>query len=980
MLCTAGSVTFTMCVRTARPFRSIRKLMITKAIYRFGPTCLVVLLGLLLNNTFEYEEVLSTHRNYHFFDSDIRVIERRKMSAAGFPWRHHIEYRYASTAGPSIWDFSRAAYNSAFWILLAGLTYWYTGPLKRSENNETSSSKRQQFRIADIFIALTLIASVLGYYSRARSRYGESKALIKAIQLKGGLVGETLFMPTIPSLIPWDYYVYLLEPWTRISSVSIDNPPQDLVDRVVQLPTLEVLRLAGSTYKLDSLAPLTERPCLRQLQIAGRELDEPTLRMISRLKTLESLHLLRTNITADGLAMLGEMPNLQCVGLIHTDVDLSTPRIDPWMKRVRALLLPRPPKGVPGKINLDNWPELVDLCVMEYDELRNEETVSLQLSNLPKLEKVSLDSLQRFDLTFEHLPKLTALKSNKYRVENRSEPNGLLSEGVWVNRVRLSDIPLLYFATLFVRDFDSMQVDSCPNFNCSVDIRGARLAPKVTNANNKGAGIPNVALPVWQNTFATTFTGFGATFAAIGESNGIRHLDLQHIPLTGKNLESISHCKSLERIDLEQGFFKIEDLHPLSELPNLREIKIGGTLLLPDIRRQLSANQEIVEAIDSSSSLSAITDILPQINSVTGQYSTVSPIRIVGHKNLQTFLSGFWQHCSEVELSDNPQLEDIVVLGETVNSLTIRNTPKIKWIIVPDKWPKRGIVADCLRLQRFGGGGIELGDEILRGIIGSKNMTALTLAHTSISPNEFKTLGELTKLQALCVSGSHVDDESIQHWKEIKQLKYLFLEGTDITDKSLAWVAKQEQLEWLSISGSVLKQASAPELQFLPRLKSLSIHGPDLSANSLHNLPSLTKLSELRIHGIRINTKLADAICKSVPAELKSLSLRDCVVDLNAITTLENGLPSGTAIAINFRKWHLEVYGALNANRKIAIDDLSRAFRYSGSSIYSTGAFEKQKSIPYFYLDESNLTESLGIGLLNPELFVDGLKGSELAK
>lgn len=112
-------------------------------------------------------------------------------------------------------------------------------------------------------------------------------------------------------------------------------------------------------------------------------------------------------------------------------------------------------------LRLDGWPELVHLSCFEYDELLNNEVVELTLKHLPKLESVELDTLQKFDIDFEDLPKLSKIALSLFQWDQRTSSNQIVLSFLWVGKLRMRGVLKLEKLTIFPVDTESIDIGDC---------------------------------------------------------------------------------------------------------------------------------------------------------------------------------------------------------------------------------------------------------------------------------------------------------------------------------------------------------------------------------------------------------------------------------------------------------------------------------------------------------------------------------------
>jgi len=315
--------------------------------------------------------------------------------------------------------------------------------------------KRRSLQLADIFVATALIAGVFGFWQLVRNRGDLDKKLAMAISNDGGGAKRSAFLPWIAREL---LLVGGHSPYLRTSEVRLVNPDDALLAKVVALPYLRTLYIAGGNYDFRTLNRLSTNPFFNELAIVGRPLNADAIAAIRSLQALRKLNLMRTNITSAGLAAI-EQPRLIELNLVYTDVQLSELGTPAFSKTMRKLSLPHPHKGGGDMLRLEDWPELIELSCYEYDELMNREPVGLTLKNLPKLTSIELDGLQMFDIDFESLPSLSKFEPTYFQWEQRTTPKQIVPSFVWAGKLRIKDVPKLKELSIFAADTQSIAID-----------------------------------------------------------------------------------------------------------------------------------------------------------------------------------------------------------------------------------------------------------------------------------------------------------------------------------------------------------------------------------------------------------------------------------------------------------------------------------------------------------------------------------------
>ena len=523
---------------------------------------------------YSYEEHWQGDRRHCFVDNEIIGTDPVTFSAAGWPWCFYQHFQCVGSESWFAWDSWRLLGNIVFWSAIAIFAVVLRKQKAKSRAKRESLGPDaannlaiRQWSLADLLVLFALVASGLGFFARVKARYAESQTLVQEIKRAGGTVSEGYYLPSILSLLSNDIHSELLKPLNRIVQVSLDNPSKSLLQKVVALPRLKSLRISGCGEHLSELQPLRQNPRLSDLRISGCKLDDKTVELLSSLKSLQSLNLMHTNITAAGMAALGRMPRLRFVHLGHTDVELANDTLEEWMKSVRCLQLPRPKMGGSAAFKLTSWPELQEVRCFEYEELINSTPVHLSVINMPKLQSIALERLQRFDLKLADLPQLREIATRDTQVSERSLEKSVIPSAIWVRKANMIALGSLNLAKFFVRDFSGLQIEKCPNLECEVVW--------------EQASEQRWYAPWSDSEIQTMVTG-------IGNSTGITNFKLSGLPLGRLDLTPIRNCSTIKRLEVDRGT-PAKQMEQLSPLPSLRELRIPQLFYNQGLRADIAS-------------------------------------------------------------------------------------------------------------------------------------------------------------------------------------------------------------------------------------------------------------------------------------------------------------------------------------------------------------------------------------------------------
>jgi hypothetical protein len=886
---------------------------LSQKIKRFLPTLLVALMAIACNWLWPIDVTIIDQSNRFPFDQSEISVDDRTQSTAGWPWTYRSVFRYSdanrvglpSELSDEVFDGIRLVGNILFWTALLFFTFWYTGPKRVADENGQPTVVPRRLGLGDLLILITLIAFALGYYNWSRKTHEEQEALRVEIERSAGWVDITRSIPWPIQRIAEGRFDDWLVSWNRISGVTIDNPKKELLEKIVALPHLEVLRLAGDRYPLEGLKPLERRYALRELRISGRTLDDETVRLVGRLKSLQNINLMRTNIHRSGLEAWGSMPRLRLLNLIHTDVAIDGDQRVPALANLYALLLPHPPREKTLTHRIAGLPDLQQLTCMEYDERMNNEPIRLIVEDCSALRKITLDTAQKLDLELRRLPVLESVQNDSFLIGERVHRRSIVPNGVWVRRAVFQDLPALTKMPLFIRNLEEISVSNCKSSAMSLsslgdvfsiekrgivpvsdliknridyDLVRARIASE-DSEDDEGSWL----IPSSNDT--------QQMIDALANFPDLDRLSLRYRHLSKVDLSVLSKYQSLKTIDLAWAKITKKQLGALALVPSLEKLRF---LSLEDINRSEDPNMSFFaysmfrsrdergRSPDQMIDMNDVLTVLPNLRVLDGDSLVGQKIELEGHQHIESLTGGDWTLSSEVALKNNPKLRDTIVVGPALERLQIRSTPELRGIVMSSPWPRDGVVEDCSQLQSLAVGGRTLQDNSWRSLGDLGSLQSLTVAHSALSAEELQRIGQAKKLRALGVSGSAVDDTVVKAWGSIRDLEMLDLREIQITADSLEWIRSQSSLKYLAIDLPVLQGASRDTLEFLNRLQRLTLRGGTLDAVDLKQWPSMPSLREWRLEQVEVTADGAAALSEREIGTLQFFDLDRCTIDLES--------------------------------------------------------------------------------------------------
>ena len=724
-----------------------------------------------------------------------------------------------------------------------------------------SKPKRRSLQLADIFVVTALIAGVFGFWQTLRKRGELDKKLATEVTNKGGGAKRSAMLPWIArELLRVGGHAACL----RTTEVRLVNPDDALLAKVVALPYLRTLNIAGGNYDFRTLNHLSTNPLLTEIGIVGRPLNADAIAAIRSMQSLRKLNLMRTNITAAGVAAIGQ-PRLLELNLVHTDVQLSELGSPAFAKTLKKLSLPHPRKGGGDSLRLEDWPELVELACYEYDELLNREPVALTLKNLPKLTTVELDGLQMFDVDFEQLPSLSKLEPTFLQWEQRTTPQQVVPSFVWAGKLRIKNVPNLKELSIFCADTQSIDIDQeSMTFGLCVFNKGAG------RSDRSGMGIFIM----------------GASPLDYSEPGYLTHAD---VPLATRQkwIDDIAKCHGLQSVDLELVPLKGVKLNSLVANKSIRQLKLGKSGVASSQLSELKGMDQLEELslvaipVDGRA-IEWLAKTLPNLRKITCEPSAVQRLRLEHIPNLESIFekpkdanqNGYQFQLDALRIVDAPRLKDHFETHVPLQFLHIESAPALAGLSFQEPLPVSAVIKGVRDLKFFAAGGPTCTDSIVNEVLNCSGLRRLTLAFTDLLPATIQRIVELRELEYLVLTGTKIDDQFLASLAGLEKLRTLRLDHTTISKASISTLSKLKNLEVLDLGE--LRLTSEEVTQLLPslaKLKRLTLVGAELTADNMRQITKLSSLQSLDLSSCELSDELLNAFAESAPQQLAVIQL-----------------------------------------------------------------------------------------------------------
>ncbi|TWT79329.1 hypothetical protein CA13_07280 [Planctomycetes bacterium CA13] len=734
-------------------------------------------------------------------------------------------------------------------VVLAG-AYWRRAP-----------GKTRQLSIRDLLFLTFLAALPLGLWQISASQKDKHIQLASRLATQGYVMAEGRIPLVLAKLLPESVTGVSV----RIYQVHLNKPSDSIVEEALAIQNLECLRLGGDTYSLEQLQRMRTMPQLMDIRIGGRMIDDQLLHTIASMPQVRELSFIRTNIDTAGLELLGDLPNLICLSLADTLVRMEdlAPTY-PWSANLFSLELPRPRPGNSDSLALTDWPHLRELTIRSCSHLMNDSPVKLELQNLPELQHLTLDSMQAFELSIVNAPELTHLCHDNIYFRSRVSRFQTGPEAAWLTKLHIDNAPKLVEARAYGPTLEEVYYRGTPQLAFRADRNQCYFSGVINEIEVKS---PDV-VQKWVN--------------GLGKSEGPSEVDLQELPLRDVDLSPLKGNSLIKSLDLTGSSMSDATMESIFDLAALKQLRLGRGQFDKDVLGDLS--QKLPELEHLSTGRLADYQLTLHDHEHLRELRNNAP-----HLTEYTFAvpEDTWV-CRNVDLSNLKLLEGTLKFMHPLQSLNVRNLPKLTELIAM-RTVFNATLEGLSGLQTIGVGGPSITDEDVRWIDQCTTLTHVALPYTSLTDVGLKPLAKSESLVHLSIPGTKVTDKVITTLNP-SHLMRVNLRDTNVTAASIRHILQSPELETFVFSAAGL---TADDLSTRIKSRSLAIlsipHVKLTPAQLSALLKKTPHIIELDFIGVDIDLEMADTILKA--ANLKRLRVSDGKIDGIGVLKLAKHFP-----------------------------------------------------------------------------------------
>lgn len=209
---------------------------------------------------------------------------------------------------------------------------------------------------------------------------------------------------------------------------------------------------------------------------------------------------------------------------------------------------------------------------------------------------------------------------------------------------------------------------------------------------------------------------------------------------------------------------------------------------------------------------------------------------------------------------------------------------------------------------------------------GLDQITEINAEGSLITGIAFTSIGKLTNLQQLRLSGTRVDNDTCQKIAQISSLEVLVLTGTPVSDVGVAAISNMQNLKHLELTRCHLGNNGYAAIGQLPSLKYLALEQTGMSNDQLNLVCNAKTITSLKISQNNLNDYGLVALKKLGSLESLELSLTSITGEGLKFAQKSGGLKTLTALglyACPLSADGVKVIGSLKSMERLNIGEVA---------------------------------------------------------
>lgn len=800
----------------------------------------IIVLGLL---NWPYQYVAKAHRyiqspSLSEYSFQTFMFPNYEVMQGGFPFTYISRQEDDLPSQPRVWSATLLAAN----ILIATLTTFLLAYITRRHRQRwerflkySASSRRRSLAYRAIATG-SAVAVTITAVSIVMIKDAADRKLAARLATRGAVHCYALVPRPLSRIFP----AFVLDRFARPRGVMTFDRSEKDISEIIHIPTLTSFACYGRPLTFAEVEVLRVHPQFNHLHLRSVEIEPRILESITKINGLRSLELIQCSGLGRGLPGVEQLDRLVTIDVSNSDIRLSALPSGGWPRNLKHLHLSRPRRGC-DSLRLRSIPSLVVLNIRRTDDSFNPDVVDVVLADMPRLEFIGIESLQKFSMRIDSAARLHSIGSSDPDIGLRVRSNQLVPTSMWFESLRLRDLPSLRHLALDGLDLEELSLQKLPNLSHLVIGRygysgGMTLRPFDEAAKSR----------------------LQAIIRALGDCEGPANIDLSSLPLADIDLRPLEKNHRIRTLRLRDCDIQSSQLPSLSRLVGLSKLDLRGCPISDkEACGLLGAGLPLKELLVSSNQFECI-EVLKQ-------------------PKLQAFMSTDSRRAKKVHISECPQLESELVLGDSVEQLRIRNGHSLLGLSVDGPLPVGTELHGLRSLRFFAVGGARANDDLCCHLWQCTDLDHLTVAYGQLSEAALRKIGRLSKLTILALPGSTVDDEIVlRYWSGLRLLSDVDLSETEITGRSMQALIQRENLQKLVVNHCKLAAKDLRELVNIGQLIELEVAGIGLEADTLMGCLRRGMLDRLNLSYSILDDAQLQILSGPAANSLVFLGLRGC--------------------------------------------------------------------------------------------------------
>ncbi|TWT50732.1 hypothetical protein Pla22_34750 [Rubripirellula amarantea] len=779
---------------------------------------------------------------------------------AGWPFRYSVYYNediqlfgknenFANGAY-RVWSLPKLLANLSLFVLVAAFLFVIVQI--RERRIFRSSRPRATRAFFDFAFAASIIAVpalVLGNFYWVRQTHVQTMlSLSEKCSMEESVWVPRAFARHVPS--------YIRPMFSRLRRIRAYRLPDEELRIVSQVKTLTDFESIDGKFDGELLSRFRDHTHLNSVRLTRHVLDSDDLQRIASLPYLRKLSLNRSGFTDEAFSQLNSCQGITHLDVAETPLTLSTINNPGWSQSVETLYLPRPRSGKADSLKISGWPRLSKIFVSRRQRVSNEQVLELDFRDLPSLQSIRLDRLQKHSLTLINLPVLREIEDapemeSAMAMSSFSE-NQWLAGSLWVVSVNLDGLPSLKSLDLHVSDLEKISLGDLSNLQ---DLALGAYQMSSQQGLRKADADPEVCQ---------------AIITMLSEGTGPTSVYFNSLPLGDLDLSSLSQNKRIRSLSISESGISFEQVKSLDQMDELTSLFIAGCSLADD-------------------GVAWILDHFPKLKHLNVECGLLKRLDIASQNRLTKFSSPALEEIEHFRILDQPLLEGEFRIANTPELMQILNAPKLKGLAFEQPWQPNFKLSGLRDIEWFAAGGRAFNDEMLDVVLVCPRLERLTVAYPTLSPDALRKVGEIPRMTILSLPGAGVTDEVTASWSRLSTLWEVNLDDNSIGQGTLAWLAGIPSLRTASLNRISFDDETRAALRELRQVTNLSLQDADLDADALRPLLRNDALEFLDLSGVQLSDDMVTEL--NANRSLKILRVADCGLSDEQSTRLTESDP-----------------------------------------------------------------------------------------